>query len=466
MAEYGLKPRAVPPPRQSILALLEERNSMPALPLLPMLARTGISALAALARELRAWRPSRERALFGIEALLSVALAVAVAHALHLTHTWWAALSGFAVMQTAFAASLQRAAYRIVGTIAGALLGTLAGPWTGTVPWLFVPAMAAIGAVTVYNVNASRWAYAWMLGGITALLVLCEARTALAIRPTAEFAILRVAEVIIGTLACVVVATLFHWGERKYEKRRMLSEQSTAATPVNTGAAAAASPPASASPATSGMSESTAASTAAAGDMTAADPPLQPAAAMDTGSTAAAAAPPITAPAIRRLLAVQAALAVALIAACVQFLRLPGYEQAMVTAIAVLMLPAGLQPDTVHKPMVEKMAQRAIGCLLAGAIAVAMLPLMGNQPVLCLATLAVGIWIGCHVQTGKEGASYVGRQFTIAFLMVFVQDHHWSADALPALLRLAGIFAGMAALLAAVFATVGTRLSRTFSSAP
>lgn len=414
---------------------------MPALPLFPMLARTCATALAALGRELRAWRPSRDRALFGIEALLSVALAVAVAHALHLTHTWWAALSGFAVMQTAFAASLQRAAYRIVGTIAGALLGTVAGPWIGTVPWLFVPAMAAIGAVTVYNVNASRWAYAWMLGGITALLVMCEARTALALQPTAEFATLRVAEVVIGTLACVVVATLFHWGEKAYEQRFLRAEKA-------------------------GPAQAAAAATACDAGVAPADPPLQPAAATDAAATAAmaaaAVAPAVTAPAIRRLLAVQAALAVALIAACVQFLRLPGYEQAMVTAIAVLMLPAGLQPDTVHKPMVEKMAQRAIGCLLAGAIALALLPLMRGQPVLGLLTLAVGIWLGCHVQTGKEGASYVGRQFTIAFLMVFVQDHHWSADALPALLRLAGICAGMAALLAAAFATAGTGLSRTF----
>ncbi|ALM87309.1 hypothetical protein ASB57_27270 [Bordetella sp. N] len=410
-----------------------------------MLARTCQVALAALTRELRAWRPSRDRALFGIEALLSVALAVAVAHSLHLTHTWWAALSGFAVMQTAFSASLQRAAYRIVGTIAGGLLGTLAGPWVGSVPWLFVPAMAAIGAVTVYNVNASRWAYAWMLGGITALLVMCEARTALAIQPTAAFATLRVAEVVIGTLACVVVATLFHWGEKTYERRSALS---------------------------------TAAADAVGSDEPPADPPLPPAEAT-AASASRAPAPPsgteaviaadavaVTAPAVRRLLGIQAALAIALVAACVQFLQLPGYEQAMVTAIAVLMLPAGLQPDTVHKPMVEKMAQRAIGCLLAGCISVAMLPLMQGHAALCLAALAVGVWVGCHVQTGKEGASYVGRQFTIAFLMVFVQDHQWSADPLPALLRLAGIFAGMTALLLAVFATAGTRLARAAPSVP
>ncbi|RXN85468.1 FUSC family protein [Achromobacter aloeverae] len=427
-----------------------------------MLAQASRAALASLGRELRAWRPSRERAMFGIEALLSVALAVAAAHALQLTHTWWAALSGFAVMQANFSASLQRAAYRIVGTVAGAAIGTLAGPWTGDAPWLFVPAMAVIGAVTVYNVNASRWAYAWMLGGITALMVMCEARTGPGLQLTAEFATLRVAEVVVGTLACVLVATLFHWGAKAYSEYRISVEIAPAGT-AGTGPGPVAEARAEAS-AKSGaeagveagwaVSPDTAATATTAGRWTPtadgkapADPPADPPA------TA-------TPPALRRLLAMQAALAIALIAASVQFLQLPGYEQAMVTAIAVLMLPAGQHPDTVHKPMLEKMTQRAIGCLLAGIIGVAMLPLMRGHAVLCLMALAAGVWAGCHVQTGKEGASYVGRQFAIAFLMVFVQDQLWSADPMPALLRLAGIFAGMAALLAAVLATSAFRFAR------
>ncbi len=71
--------------------------------------------------------------------------------------------------------------------------------------------------------------------------------------------------------------------------------------------------------------------------------------------------------------------------------------------------------------------------------------------------LCAGVWIGCHVQTGSQGASYVGRQFTIAFLMVFVQDGHWSSDPQPAAMRLLGILCGIA-VLAAVIA-VGTAMS-------
>jgi uncharacterized membrane protein YccC len=101
----------------------------------------------------------------------------------------------------------------------------------------------------------------------------------------------------------------------------------------------------------------------------------------------------------------------------------------------------------------EKMVHRVAGCLLAGALGVALLPLMQGQAILCMFALSVGVWIGCHVQTGREGASYVGRQFTIAFIMVFVQDHHWSADPVPALMRLSGILTGIVVLAAVMLAT-------------
>jgi hypothetical protein len=90
---------------------------------------------------------------------------------------------------------------------------------------------------------------------------------------------------------------------------------------------------------------------------------------------------------------------------------------------------------------------------------VALLPLMQGQAILCTLALSIGVWTGCHVQTGREGASYVGRQFTIAFIMVFVQDHHWSADPVPAMLRLAGILIGIVVLAAVMVATNRLSLS-------
>jgi len=369
------------------------------------------TATFALGRELVAWKPSRARATFAAEAVLSVALSVALANALGLSDTWWAAISGFAVMQTSFAGSVQRAAHRIMGTVIGAALGTLAGPWIGDRPWLFVPALGVIGGVAVYRANGSKAAYAWILGGVTALMVTYEAHKFASVQATALFAALRVAEVAVGTLACLLVASVFHFGPRWYRKNRRPVETSTARAAAESG-----EPSASAS--------------------------------------ASASMPPLasTHPA-RMLLCVQAAVSITILASLTYVLHLPGFAQAMVTAIAVLIVPPGLAADRTQQPVMEKMVQRVAGCLLAGVLGVALLPLMQGQAMLCMLALSIGVWAGCHVQTGREGASYVGRQFTIAFIMVFVQDHHWSSDPKPALMRLSGILMGIVVLAAVMLGT-------------
>jgi uncharacterized membrane protein YccC len=371
------------------------------------LVQTCRAAMFSLGRELAAWKPSRARATFGTEAMLSVALSVALANALHLSDTWWAAISGFAVMQTSFAGSVQRAAHRLIGTLIGASLGTLAGPWIGDRPWLFVPVLGIIGGVAVYYANGTRAAYAWVLGGVTALMVTYEAHGLVSVRSTALFATLRVGEVAVGTLACLLVASAFHFAPKWYAKSRPLSMSATTRAAGESGRPAASIP----------------------------SPPLE------------------TLRPVRMLLGLQGALAIVILAVLAYFFHLPGFAQAMVTAIAVLVLPAGLPASSTQQPVIEKMVQRVAGCLLAGALGVALLPLMHGQAVLCMLALSIGVWIGCHVQTGREGASYVGRQFTIAFIMVFVQDHHWSADPIPALMRLSGILAGIVVLAGVILAT-------------
>ena len=365
------------------------------------------TAIFALGRELAAWKASRARVTFAAEAVLSVALSVALANALGLSDTWWAAISGFAVMQTSFAGSVQRAVHRITGTVIGAALGTMVGPWLGDRPWLFVPALGAIGGIAVYRANGSKAAYAWILGGVTALMVTYEAHKFASVRATALFAALRVAEVAVGTFACVLVASVFHFGPKWYRKNRTPSDASSAR---------------------------------AAGESTA------PSAAVLTSL-------PESVRPTRTLLGLQAALSITILASLTYVLHLPGFAQAMVTAIAVLIVPPGLAADRTRQPVMEKMVQRVAGSMIAGVLAVVLLPLMQGQAVLCMLALSIGVWAGCHVQTGREGASYVGRQFTIAFIMVFVQDHHWSSDPLPALMRLSGILIGIAVLAAVMLAT-------------
>lgn len=364
-------------------------------------------AVFALGRELAAWKPSGARALFGLEAMLSVALSVVLANALHLSNTWWAAISGFAVMQTSFSSSIQRAVHRVLGTLLGALLAALLGPMIGERPWLFVPVLGLIGGAAIYFANGSKVAYAWMLGGITALMTMYEAHILVTFSATAAFAALRVAEVVVGTLACVIVASAFHFAPG-WRTSILPPGQTHTEAPADIAAP---------SPALS----------------------IEPS--------------PASLRPVRTLLAVQCGIAIVILAALTYVLKLPGFAQAMVTAVAILLLPADTLAHLVERPVVVRMVQRVTGCLIAGVIALALLPLTQGNALLCIVALSVGVWAGCHVQTGSEGASYVGRQFTIAFIMVFVQDHHWSANPVPALMRLSGILTGIVVLACVILAT-------------
>ena len=370
-------------------------------------AQTCRAAVSALGRELADWRPSSERATFAVEAMVSVALSVALAHALHLPNTWWAATSGFAVAQTSLAGCVQRAGHRILGTVIGAALGTIVGPWIGDRPWLFVPVLGLISGVSVYRANGSNAAYAWLLGAVTALIVTYEAHGLVSARSTAAFAALRVAEVTVGTLSCVLVSAVSHFGRRWYQK----------------------APP-------------SLVSGSAHEDVESRPPPASiPAQSQESLNSR------------RTLLSLQGALAIAILAALTYALKLPGFAQAMVTTIAVLVLPATSPAGGTLRAVVERMVQRLVGCFLAGALGVALLPLTQGQAIPCMVALSIGVWSGSHVQTGKEGASYLGRQFTLAFIIVFVQDHHWSADPVPALMRLSGILTGIVVLVGVVLAT-------------
>jgi uncharacterized membrane protein YccC len=378
----------------------------------------------AIGRELIAIKPSATRARFATQAMLSVALAVSLAYAFHLTNIWWAAISGFAVMQSKFAACAQRGVHRVLGTVAGALLGALAGPLIGDMPWLFVPLLGLIAGVSVYRALVSDAGYAWVLGAVTSLMVTFEAHLLGSATATASFALLRVAEVIVGTFATVAVSALFHAGVQQYRKKKGV-------VPVSQALASA-------------TADRVDGRNAAAQKITII--PSDAAQSVQALEATHAARAEQAALAMRRRLAWQSAWSVMILAAFAYTFDLPGFAQAMVTAIAVLILPASSLGKPTRRPIVTRMVQRFVGCLLAGAISLALLPLLGDDALACMLVLCAGVWIGCHVQTGTQGASYVGRQFTIAFLMVFVQDHHWSSDPMPALMRVLGILGGILVL--------------------
>ena len=349
--------------------------------------------------------------LQALRPVLSVAMAVGAAHALGLHDAWWAAITAFMVMQATFGASLYRGLLRVVGTVCGAALGFVLGPALAVHPVAFVAALGAAAWGGLFAALLLRHSYAWVLALVTFIMVMCEALSNLSAPSTLQtlgsFATERVANIVVGTLACIVVA---------------------------------------------GLTE------------------LHPKLAWSSLPVTFSPTPPSGAD--HRLAAFHAlngAVAVVLLAIIALLYDMRSFSQAMVTTLAVLVVPlsaaasgavgtidapgtadasASIDPTT---SVLHRMAQRFAGCALAGVVAFALLPLIDGKPVWCQLVLVVGLWAGAWGMRSTFRWPYAATQFSVAFLMVFVQDRGWNVDTDPAAQRLLGVFAGIAVLTLVIY---------------
>jgi uncharacterized membrane protein YccC len=137
---------------------------------------------------------------------LAVALSVVVALAMHLDDAWWAGISAFVSSQATAPASVRRGILRMLGTVAGAGLAMALCPWLQGDMVALSLALLATSTVGVLGSLVSGYGYAWLLGAITADMVLM----ALLSDPTSALAVgtNRFAEVVLGTASAMLVAVL------------------------------------------------------------------------------------------------------------------------------------------------------------------------------------------------------------------------------------------------------------------
>lgn len=346
-----------------------------------------------IADELRLVRLRGERATLCLQTVLAVVLAVAAADLFDLKDRWWVALSAYVVLRADLAVMFRRCLERMAGTLVGAALAvalaTLLLPHTG----LIVPALAVVAGIGIYGMMGSPRAYSWILGTVTALMVLCEATR---VPSLPQLALARIIDVATGVGATLLVTAIFQIVARL---RRRAKEPSS--HPASTAATV-----------------------------------LAPARGLSR---------------LKVWQALQGATAVALLAGIDRLHALPSLPQALVSVVAVLLVPMpALSQGTATQEVQLRMFNRVLGCLCAALIAAPLLPVIGHVPVLCLLVLAAGVWLAAHIQSGSARVSYIGTQFGVGFIMVFVQDHGWSPDASAALGRLLGIVLALVGLSAVI----------------
>lgn len=145
------------------------------------------------------------RRLDEAECVASVLLSIAVAHLLGAANVAWAAFAGLLVMRGHAADTLYRGLLRITGTILGGALAYLLVPLLADELTLRATGLLMIGSATLYMALTARHAYAWLIFGLTFIMVLLDKIE----HPDAEltaFIRTRLIENLAGTGVCVLVS--------------------------------------------------------------------------------------------------------------------------------------------------------------------------------------------------------------------------------------------------------------------
>jgi uncharacterized membrane protein YccC len=348
----------------------------------------GASALEAhftdIAREIAGVRFTGDRAHVCLRMALSVVLAVTLAQWASLENVWWAAISGFMASQATRPASIQRSILRIVGTAAGAAIGYLA---MGLVAYDHVALclfLFVCGTVGVIGMSVSDHGYAWLFGGLTAVMVVIMAMNDPARTPFIAFG--RMAEVTLGCAAAVLIAFVL---------------------------SAAPGEPAPIAPAAPGWTDLLGARWPAVEH------------ALRSGFTI------MLVPVIWNLFNLPSLTQMAI----------------TVTAVMAVPVTTD-DLGAIGRTLATRAQLRLIGCLCGGVLGLLCLALPLTLYPVWLAVLFAGVWICAYVGVSPRGISYAGIQACVVFIVTMVQGAGPPASILPGIDRFAGITGGLAMLLA------------------
>jgi uncharacterized membrane protein YccC len=147
------------------------------------------------------------RIVDGIECVLSVLLAIVIAHWIGAKHISWAAFSGYMVMRGHVRESMVRGGLRVMGTLIGSAMALAVVPAVASSWWLAAISSALIGSLAMYGAMTQLRSYAWWLWGLTYEMILMDQME----NPQSiltSFAYTRIIEVIAGTIACLIISSL------------------------------------------------------------------------------------------------------------------------------------------------------------------------------------------------------------------------------------------------------------------
>jgi uncharacterized membrane protein YccC len=144
--------------------------------------------------------------------------------------------------------------------------------------------------------------------------------------------------------------------------------------------------------------------------------------------------------------AVRGGTAVAAIPLLWSYFYLPGLSGTATTMASVLAVPVLADHPLHDRMMIERAFHRLLGCLIGGAVGLAVIGVPLTDFIPWLLALAAGTWLFAYIQGSARGIGYFGTQAAVVFMMTLVQGEGPPDSILPGLNRLAGIIIGVTTL--------------------
>jgi uncharacterized membrane protein YccC len=142
-----------------------------------------------------------------LECILSILLAILLAHLIGAKTVAWAAFTALVLMRGHASQTLVRSIMRIIGTNAGAALALLIVPYAARSLPAAMAAAGIVGMAAMYATLTGKRSYAWLLFGLTYEMLLLDKLE----HPGIDMKFLvrnRLIEVWAGTLACLAISLL------------------------------------------------------------------------------------------------------------------------------------------------------------------------------------------------------------------------------------------------------------------
>jgi uncharacterized membrane protein YccC len=116
------------------------------------------------------------------------------------------------------------------------------------------------------------------------------------------------------------------------------------------------------------------------------------------------------------------------------------------TVVLIMSIPTTAILEPGSPAIIQRAAHRLVGCLIGALMGLACLAFVGSDFLLWIALIPPGIWLCSQIQTGTTGVSYIGAQAMFAYLMSMVQGQGPPDSISPGFERLVGVMGGLSVL--------------------